>query len=138
MPEVSINIWAVVVSALSQMVLGFLWYGPLFGKTWMRLSNVSQTDIDRSKTRGMNMLYFLALVGSFVMAYVLAHFIDYAGATTIGGGMQAGFWSWLGFIAPVTLGGVLWEGKSVKFWMLSNAYQLISLLIMGAILASWI
>ena len=34
--EVSINYLAVLVSAVSAMVLGFLWFGPLFGKEWSK------------------------------------------------------------------------------------------------------
>ncbi len=30
-----INLLAVVVCAIASMVLGMLWYGPLFGKKWM-------------------------------------------------------------------------------------------------------
>lgn len=47
---------------------------------------------------------------------------------------MAGFWNWLGFIAPVTLGVVLWEGKPWKLWVLHNAYYLLALLVMGVIL----
>lgn len=50
---------------------------------------------------------------------------------------MVGFWNWLGFVAPVTLGGVLWEGKPWKLWGLNNGYQLLSLLVMGVILALW-
>ena len=48
-----------------------------------------------------------------------------------------GFWNWLGFVAPVTLGSVLWEGKSPKLWVLNNGYYLVSLIVMGVILALW-
>lgn len=71
------------------------------------------------------------------MAYVLAHFLRYLGA---GGGraaVEAAFWLWLGFIATVTLGGVLWEGKPWKLWIFNNGYQLISLAVMAVILVKW-
>jgi len=29
----------------------------------------------------------------------------------VSGGLMSVFWNWLGFIATVTLGAVLWEGK---------------------------
>jgi hypothetical protein len=32
----NINWIAFVVAALSTLVVGFLWYGPLFGKAWMK------------------------------------------------------------------------------------------------------
>ncbi|MBI3341870.1 DUF1761 domain-containing protein, partial [Candidatus Curtissbacteria bacterium] len=35
--EFQINYMAVVAAAVVNMVLGFLWYGPLFGKPWMKM-----------------------------------------------------------------------------------------------------
>src|SRR5437867_3970847 len=101
--EVDINYMAVGAAALSQVVLGFLWYGPLFGKMWMKMMGLGQADMDKAKG-GMSKSYALMLVGSLVGAYVLAHFVQYAGAVTASDGMQTGFWAWLGFVAPVTLG----------------------------------
>ena len=146
MPVVPINYLAVLACAIASMVLGFLWYGPLFGKLWMSLSGMSPEQIEACKAKGggggnMMKSYALMFVGSLVMAYVLAYSIVFASAylnaAGIAGGLMAGFWSWLGFIAPVTLGTVLWEGKSWKLWMLNNAYYLVLLLIMGGILAVW-
>ncbi|MEK7542332.1 MAG: DUF1761 domain-containing protein [Patescibacteria group bacterium] len=141
MPAVPINYLAVLVAAAASMVLGFVWYGPLFGKMWMKLSGITQEKIDASKKSGMNKTYALALVGSLVMAYVLAHALVFASSyfkiSGVQAGLMVGFWNWLGFIAPVTLGAVLWEGKPVKLWFLNNGYYLVSLLIMGVILAVW-
>ena len=45
--DVQINGWAVLLAALSSMVVGSLWYMPAtFGNAWQRLSKVK---IDRSK-----------------------------------------------------------------------------------------
>ena len=52
-------------------------------------------------------------------------------------GLQGGFWNWLGFVMPVTLGIVLWEGKSWKLFGINAGYYLVSLPIMGVILAMW-
>ena len=51
---------------------------------------------------------------------------------------MAGFFGWLGFIAPVTLTNVIYEKRSQwKLWILDNAFWLISLLVMGIILSVW-
>ncbi|MDO8510396.1 MAG: DUF1761 domain-containing protein [bacterium] len=75
------------------------------------------------------------------MSYVLWHALVFASSFTATTGMAAGFmvgvWNWLGFIAPVTLGSVLWEGRSWKLWFLNNAYYLVTLVVMGIILALW-
>ncbi len=141
MPIVDINYLAVLGAAAASMVIGSLWYGPLFGKQWMALSGIGPDMIERIKAKGMGKTYVLAFVGSLVMAYVLAHALIFASAYLKIAGMQAGlmagFWNWLGFVAPVTLGVVLWEGKPWRLWVLSNGYYLASLLAMGVILAIW-
>lgn len=136
-----INYAAVVVAAVVSMVLGSLWYGPLFGKMWMAFSGITPGQIDAAKKAGMAKSYALAFVGSLLMAYVLAHALLFASSylkvSGIVPGLTSGFWNWLGFVAPVTLGTVLWEGKSWKLWFLSNSYYLVSLQLMGAILSLW-
>ena len=124
------------------MVLGALWYGPLFGKLWMTLSGMTEEKIAAAKAKGMGKTYALAFLGCLLMAYVLAHSLIFASAyfkaSGLSSGLTAGFWNWLGFIVPVTLGSVLWEDKPWKLWCLNNAYWLLSLLIMGAILSLWV
>ena len=144
MTQVVVNCWAVLVAAIANMVLGFLWYGPLFGKQWIALMGWNAEQIEAGKVKMKKdgwKTYLLGFIGSLVMAYVLAHSLIFAsaylGISGISAGMMAGFWSWLGFVAPITLGSVLWEGKSWKLWFLLNSYYLIALLVMGSILALW-
>ena len=33
--NITINFWAVLVSAIASLVVGSIWYGPLFGKMFM-------------------------------------------------------------------------------------------------------
>lgn len=138
---VPINYLAVLVATVASMALGFAWYGPLFGQQWMALSGMTPEKIAASKEKGMGKMYAIALLGSLVMSYVLAHSLVFASAymnvSGFAAGVQVGFWNWLGFIAPVTMGSVLWEGKSWRLWAINNGYFFISLLAMGVILAVW-
>ena len=76
-------------------------------------------------------------IATLVAAYILAHFINLAGAETTTAGMQLGFGVWLGFVAVFTLDSVLFEMGSIKAWAINNAYHLVGLLTMAAILAVW-
>lgn len=138
---VPVNFLAVLVAAVVSMVLGTLWYGPLFGKPWMKLMDWTKAEIAAGKKKSMGGMYALQLIGSLLMAYVLAHALVFASTyqqvTGISAGLMVGFWNWLGFIAPVTLGTVLWEGKSWKLWILNNGYYLVTLCSMGLVLAWW-
>jgi hypothetical protein len=137
---VPINFLAVLVCAIASMALGFLWYGPLFGKHWMEWSGKTKKDMEAAKS-GMIKSYVIMFIGSLVMAFVLAHALVFASTylkmSGIEAGLMAGFWNWLGFVAPVTIGMVLWDGKPWKLWILTNGFQLIQLMIFGVILSLW-
>ena len=77
------------------------------------------------------------LIANFVMAFVVVHAV-HAGAVNAGQGAAVGFFNWLGFIASVMLMLTLYEKRPVKLWWINSGFQLISLLIMGAIVAIWV
>ncbi len=137
-----INYLAILVVAILNMILGSIWFGPLFGKVWMREANITPPAVmDEKVKKGMIKSYSLMFIGSLVMAYILSHFIYYAqtasGMTGAMSGVSAGFWSWLGFVVPTSIGVVLWEGKSWKSWAITYIYYLVALIMFGAILAVW-
>jgi hypothetical protein len=132
--DVSINYLAVVVAAAANYLIGWVWYGFVFGKTWIRLTGLSDMKPTVVSIAG-------GIISALLMSYVLAHALVFASAYTkmegIPAGLMCGFFNWLGFIAPVTLGKVIYEKKSWGLWLLDNGYWLISLLVMGVILALW-
>jgi hypothetical protein len=140
-PEV--NYLAVLVCGIASMVLGFIYYGPLFGKLYAKLMGWEHIDAAKREEMKKTMMrsYILSFVGSLVMAYILSHVITYAtaysGSKGVSAGLSSGFWMWLGFIAPVTMGNVLWGNQPWKLWVLGNGYNLLQLLIFGMILSSW-
>ncbi len=135
--EVSINYMAVLVAAIAAFVVGGLWYSPLlFGKIWMKLSKVQESDMKKMK-KTMVASYILGFVTTLIMSYVLTHIVDYTESTTAAAGATAGFWAWLGFVATVQVGAVLWENKPFKLFALNTLHSLVALLIMGSILATW-
>ncbi len=105
---VPINYLAVLVAAIVNMVLGALWYGPLFGKVWAELSGITGEKMAQMKAKGMGKSYAVMMVGSLLMSYILAHAMIFANAYLqtggIMGGLMVGILNWLGFIAPVTVG----------------------------------
>lgn len=134
---VTINYLAVVGAAVLSMVIGSLWYGPIFGKMWLGLMGFGPEKMEEMKKKNMSKLYACALVGSLATAYVLAHFVSVWGAVDISGAFQLAFWIWLGFVATVMLSSVLWEGKSWKLYCLNAAYQLVTLFGMALVLVYW-
>lgn len=133
-----INLLAVFVSAIASMVIGSIWYGPLFGKKFklaMGMDKMTpEQQAEMKKTMGMS--YFLQFVASLVMFYVLAMFMGRLGQLTINSGVQVAFWTWLGFVVPVQLGNAIWGGKMTLFWI-SIGNMLATLLAAGVIIGAW-
>lgn len=136
MLQAEINLWAVLVAGVATMIIGYVWYAmPVFGRTWMNLIGKTEEQLKQGYNSSMLLQAFVA---GLVMVYVLAHFVDYAGATTIAEGVQTGFWAWLGFVATSMFVNNLYEGKPTKLWAINAGYQLVNLVVAGAILATWV
>lgn len=130
--NVDISWVAILVAAIVNMVLGALWYSPgVFGGTWMELMGKKKDDMKPSPG---------PLAGMFVVAlaigYIFTHFISYAGVTTFIGGMATGLWAGLGFTVLTSASGTFASGTSWKLWAINGGYWLVSLSIMGGILAT--
>ena len=133
--EFGINHLAVVVSAIVMFGIGAVWYSPLlFGRKWQSLLGVST---DQLRKGNIGTTYGLTFIAFVVGAYVLAHFILMANATTAVGGLKTAFWSWLGFIATTTLINYAYQRKPYTLWAVDAGYQLVAFCAAGVILALW-
>lgn len=136
----TVNMVAVIVAALASVAIGAVWYGPLFGKLWRRLLGLSLEDMKKMKLSPL-MAMAGGVITAFLMAYVLAHGIMFGNIVLntygVAGAVQGAFWYWLGFALPLTAGSFLWEGKSVKLWVLNAGYYLVSMMVMAVILGSF-
>lgn len=133
--DIPINFWAVLAAGVASFIVGSAWYSPvLFGKIWIQLMGRTEEDIKKSSpVRAMTINFILTLI----TAYVLAHFAQYAEAATVVDGLTLGFWVWLGFVATIGYNTVIFEGKSNRLFAINTGYQLLSLLVMAAILSVW-
>lgn len=116
-----INWVALIAAGVASMIVGFIWYGPLFGKAWIKLSGHKEMG-DKSQ---MPKTYGILFLASLVTAYVLS---------VLGTSFETVFWVWLGFQATLLLHSVLFEGKSWNLYFLNAGHQLISLLAMSQVL----
>ena len=136
-----VNLLAVLVVIIANMVLGSLWYGPLFGKPWMRLMGLKAADVKKMKSEQGKAAGRKAMIGmivvSVIWALVLAWILELAGAPDAKAGALWGALLWLGLVATNSFNSVLFENKPFKLWLLNNGYNLLSLVIAGAILGAW-
>ncbi|HSX14338.1 MAG TPA: DUF1761 domain-containing protein [Candidatus Saccharimonadales bacterium] len=134
MATVDVNFAAVLVSALASMVVGAIWYSPaLFAKPWMELTGRR----DMNPAEGAAVGYTTAAAGSLITAYILAHFVSYAGAVTAMDGAITGAWAWLGFNGVSMLTTYTFAARPRKLWAIDSLQYLVVFVVMGMILAVW-
>lgn len=139
--EISINFLAIGIAILANFLLGWLWYGPLFGKAWskeMKLDNCEKPD-KSVMLKGM----LLMVIGNFLMAFVLSHdlfvwghFPGMEGMSPISTAGMSAFFTWLGYYVPTHIGATTWERKSWKLTIINLAYHFATLFIAALIIAS--
>ncbi|MBI4019754.1 MAG: DUF1761 domain-containing protein [Candidatus Aenigmarchaeota archaeon] len=131
-----VNLVAVVVAAVLNIVIGMLWYSPLlFGRKWLSAMGLKKGEM---KKEGMAKVHVLMFIAALIMSYVLATFIDFTAATTAMQGVATGFWVWIGFVATTLLPVYIFENRPKQLYGIYAAYQLVFLLVAGAMLAVWV
>ncbi len=127
-----VNYIAVVLGAVFNMILGTLWYGPLFGKTWLKLINKKQEELESKPW-----LYVASFVAAFISALTLALIVEAFGVTTFFAGLLVGVIVVIGIVATVTLTFSIFEGPPLGVWLLFGMYQLIIFAVEGGVFAVW-
>jgi len=127
------NYLAIVVVAIINNILGAIWYSSMiFGKAWAKACKI---EMGKKKAGAKHFLGGFLM--SLVMAVVVACFVIKLDMTMASEGVKLGFLLWLGFIATSQFCGVIWAKKPLKVYFIDAGFYLASLLIMGAILATW-
>lgn len=133
------NVWAIVASMIVSVGLGFVWYGPLFGKQWMKLAGITMPDQKPSMTVMIKPI-ILALIGSGIMSYafsaLLAFHNAYYNTTGYVSAFAFAFFIWLGFMIQPYLNLTGWEGKPWKLFLINAGYWLVLQLCMAAIIVA--
>ena len=155
----NVNFLALLLAALSTLVVGFIWYNPkVFGTIWMKESGMTE---EKMKGSNMILIFGLSIVYAFFISFILqmlvihqfgalgmvggdpskalpsyeAFMADYGTAfRTFKHGALHGFMTGLLLILPVTGVGALYERRSFKYVLVSGGYWVVSMTIMGGII----
>jgi hypothetical protein len=136
---VEVNYLAVLLAAISSMVVGAAWYMPAtFGSAWMKLAKVK---MDKKMTAGQSVyMYGLTFVASLVTAYILAHVTFLSNTFFHHGFLQdaltTAFWLWLGLTAARFLVHDLFEGRPIKLTAINAGHELLTIMVMALIIGS--
>ncbi|MEO8261242.1 MAG: DUF1761 domain-containing protein [Pseudolysinimonas sp.] len=132
--DLHINWLAVALATLSTMVVGTVWYLPkVFGNRWQAL-----TGVDPNKPKSRVAAYGGSFVASAITAIVLAgatyvasaHF----GTPFLGAALLTAVSLWAGFTATRILVHELFESRPISIWLITAAYELVTVLVMAVII----
>lgn len=136
---VEVNYLAVVLAMLSSMVVGMVWYAKgVMGTKWAKLTGV---DLDSEKTKkAAPRAIVVTMVVSLLTAYVLAHVVylsnQYFGNSFLQDALTTAFWLWLGLVAARMITHDAFEQRPVQLTVMNCAHELVTLLVMGAIIGA--
>lgn len=129
-----------LAAAILAMVVGAIWFGPLFGKKWMEVIGASPEDEAARKKMQKEAAPYYAIQFALTLLQlcVLGNFIAVWDGVP---GPQTAFWVWVGFIMPTIAGSAMWNNnpKRVQLaqFLIQSGYQLIIFLLFGYILGMW-
>lgn len=128
----TVNWLAVIVAALAAFVLGGVWYGPLFGRAWMRASGVTE---EQAKRGNMPLIFGLSFVLELIAAAVLAMFIgpDASFGFAVAAAASVGA-CW---VAPAIGVLYLFEQRPLPHFLVNAGYHVVAFTLMGVILGAW-
>jgi hypothetical protein len=129
------NYLAIAIATIASFALGALWYGPVFGKTWMKLEGLTMESL-KTMPLSAKQAMGLCLVNTIIMTAVLAWLIGALQITTIGEAVKPMFLVWLGLVATNTASDWLWKGKSFNLFLFNVAEQAVSIALATIILVS--
>ncbi|MFH4963832.1 DUF1761 domain-containing protein [Gaetbulibacter sp. M235] len=156
------NFLAILVAAISALVVGFIWYNPkVFGNAWMQAAGMTEEQI---KGGNMAKIFGLALLFAFMLAFILQPIVihQYGALSLVGGDPTKGLPSYTAFMAdygdvfrsfkhgalhgfisglfialPIIGTNALFERKSAKYIFINSGYWIVTLTVMGAIICGW-
>lgn len=131
------NYLAILTAVIATFAIGALWYSPvLFGNMWVRAHGYAGERLERMK-KAAPRAYGISLVAFLVLASVLAFIASQSGVGSATGGMKLGLAMWVGFAATIGLTAWVYSDKPFSTYLIDAGYQLVYLLVMGAIIGGW-
>ncbi|WP_339918735.1 DUF1761 domain-containing protein [uncultured Flavobacterium sp.] len=157
-----INFLALLVAAVTTLLVGFVWYHPkVFGTMWMKEAGMTE---DIMKARNMFLIFGMAVFYAFLIAMTLQFLVihQWGAVGMIGGdptlakpsyvsfmadygtafrtfkhGLLHGFIAGLFLALPIIGTNALFEKRSWKYTLINGGFWIVCLMLMGGIICAW-
>ncbi|MCP4438342.1 MAG: DUF1761 domain-containing protein [Aureispira sp.] len=163
-----LKFWIIPIAALIPMIMGFLWYGPIMGKAWMKETGMTE---EKAKEGNMAVIFGLSYLLSnflgFALLSITVHqmgifslFAGQEGFGVAGGAAQVqfeavvaplkdlhrtfGHGAFHGAIAGVCIAftilatNAMFEMKSWKYIWINSGYWIITMALMGGVICQFV
>ena len=131
MDVLSVKWWALLIGIVVNFIVGMLWYGPIFGKAWMKLVGLTEEQI---QSGGNNLLYVFSLLSAFFSTYVLAILLNLADVQTVPAAIGIGLLMWFGFFFMPLANHSMYESRPAKLVLINGFYSFTTVLIVSIVL----
>lgn len=123
--------WILVIAAVVQMAGGMLWYGPLFGRPWMKAMGIDPDDKEKmaemQKSAGPG--YAASLIFAIVFGYVVDVLLSSLAVGSVAAALVAVLGLWLAFTLANTSKAVLWGEMNRSVLIINSGFELVFLLL---------
>ncbi len=140
MPDWGAIPWVgVLVAVIATQIIGFVWYGPLFGKAWMAsLGKTPETMKADPNQATMAQAVTGGVIASILSAITIAILLSLSETPDVASGLKIGLLVSVGIMAANQVSGGLYEGRSATGTWINVAYSIVSMTVMGLIIgAMW-
>ena len=127
-----VNWVMVIVTAVLQWILAFVWYGIIFRKSWRKLVGLPEGE----KPKNVVFAGIVAFIACLLLSFVMVHVDMWAGAKLFPAGAAIGTVCWIGFMAPPLLAQHVFEGRRVNLFAINAAYWLLAMSLGSGLLAA--
>ncbi len=127
-----LNWWAILVATGAAFVLGFLWYGPLFGQAWLKALGKTEADLQPSPTP-----FVISFFTTLLSCVVLAAIMKGMALHSLGGGLLIGGLVGVGFIAASMASDSAFCRSGMPLFLIQSGYRVLYSILMGGILGAW-
>jgi Protein of unknown function (DUF1761) len=135
MNNLKINHVAILVCVVLMHVLGFLWYGPLFGEKWMAYLKLDMAQI-QANAPGAG-IWVLNLIASVAPLYMLAWLFTKLDITTGIRGAGIAFLLTFSMHHLIEMNSNMFAQQPYGLAWVTGGYSLVSFTLSGFILGAW-
>ena len=135
MKKLKINHAAVWVGVVLLHVLGFLWYGPIFGDPWMEMVGIDRATVEANPPGAG--IWITNLVATVVPLYVLAWLFTKLDVNTALMGAGMGLLIGFSFIHLSDMTSNMFAQRAYGLSWITGGFSMVSLALAGLILGAW-